>query len=421
MVSKPERGRYLTLEDVRVSYKHKDDTIHLTSADPDIPNGSFYITLNRDTPTEEALRELLIEHGYIKENDVVSKPEETQLDSIYSYRPRNPLQDLLVDSLVGRGNVNFPRYVHISGRPGCGKTVLALRTVEDASAMGLTTYIVTADAKPYREKLQGDSQLLKLRDLPDGALSPFSLKLGEDSILQLLKTFAELSFEMHNSNSYYYTLYVDALLKSVKTVMQHKEPTMNMLVDIVKDSKIDGFSSFVGDKLEQLSKTEFGRLLFGKSNSVVNTTENQSIVFDIGDLAYVSDDLHPGSYTLAQRAAVLIKKLVIESLNKKITITQRPTLFIVEESPEFIYEMTRMIRSRNITLISVSQKPLAAYAFQLSSGQHAQLSSIAHEMIGGSSLQEMQEAVELPLSKLRVGEFFWYDINTGNTEFYKTH
>ena len=324
-----------------------------------------------------------------------------------------------MDSLVGRGNVNFPRYVHISGQPGHGKTFLALRTVEDASAMGINTYVVSSQAGSYQEKIQGSSQIIKLQDLPDGTLSPFSLGLSVDEIVQILQKY--LIPVPDDYSRYYYVLYVDALKKCIETVMKHKEPTLDMVLEMVEVSNVEGLDAFVGHNLKLLRSTEFGRLFFGKSKYIAAIPENQSIVFDIGDLAYVSDDLHPGSYTLAQRAAVLIKKLVIESLNKKITITQRPTLFIVEESPEFIYEMTKMIRSRNITLISVSQKPLAAYASQLSSGQHAQLSSIAHEMIGGSSLQEMQEAVELPLSKLRVGEFFWYDINTGDTEFYKTH
>jgi len=419
MVSKPERGRYLTLEDVRVSYKHKDDTIHLTSADPDIPNGSFYITLNRDTPTEEALRELLIEHGYIKENNVVSKPEGTQLDSIYSYRPRNPLQDLLVDSLVGRGNVNFPRYVHISGQPGCGKTILALRTVEDASAMAIKTYIVSKDAEPYQQKLQGDFQRLNLLSLPDGALNPYALSLSVDTIVQVLRNF--LIPVPDDYSRYHYILHMDALKKCVEAVMKHQEPTLDMVVDMVEASEIEGFDTFIGRNLKMLRSTEFGRLLFNKSNYIADIPENQSIVFNIGDLAYVSDDLHPGSYTLAQRAAVLIKKLAIESLNKKITITHRPTLFVVEESPEFIHEMTRILRSRNITLISVSQKPLAAYASRLSPGPYEQLSSIAYEMFGGSSQRQIQEAVDLPLDKLNKGEFFWYDINTGDTEFYKSH
>jgi hypothetical protein len=411
MVSKPERGRYLTLEDIRVSYKHKDDTIHLTSADPDIPNGSFYITLNRDTPTEEALRELLIEHDYIKENDVVSKPEETQLDSIYSYRPRNPLQDLLVDSLVGRGDVNFPRYVHISGQPGCGKTTLALRTVEDASAMGIKTYVIGADAPAYLEKIQGETQLLKLPELPDGALNPFSLRLDENHILNILKAFVELSSEMRNGNSYYYTLYVDYLHKSIKTVMKLPEPTMNMLVDIVKASRVDGFDSFVGHKLEQLSKTEFGRLIFGRSKYVVDIPTNQSIVFDIGDLAYISEELPLDNYTLAQRSAVLIKKLAIESLNRKITITHRPTLFVVEESPKFVEDMARTIRSRNIVLITVSRDPIMP--------DDSYIASVANQMVGQSHQKQKEVVIALPLSELNTGEFFWYSIRTDNIEFYK--
>jgi hypothetical protein len=422
MVSKPERGRYLTLEDVRVSYKHKDDTIHLTSADPDIPNGSFYITLNRDTSTEEALRELLIEHGYIKENDVVSKLEETQLDSIYSYRPRNPLQDLLVDSLVGRGEVNFPRYVHISGQPGCGKTDLALRMVEDASAMGIKTYVVSTDAEEYQEKIQGSSQLIKLQDLPDGALNPFSLGLQAGGILKLLVAFAQLTDETTAPDSLYHRLlWTRGLSEALGAVEKIEDPTLDMLLTIVRASKNREFDSYVGNKLEQLQKSEFGRLLFGKSNYMGEITENQNTIFDIGDLAHTSDEILPDNYTVEQRASVFIKKLVIKLLNKKITTSNRPTLFVVEESPEFVEEITRTIRSKNCTLVSVSKEPINKYTSSLSSTSYHYLSSIAHEMIGSSTDSDIQDAVDLPLGKLNIGEFFWYDINTGDTEFYKSH
>lgn len=68
MVMKPENGKYLTLEDVRVFYDAKDDSIHLTSKDRDLPKGKgFHLTLNTGRNAELALREMLEEAGLISE------------------------------------------------------------------------------------------------------------------------------------------------------------------------------------------------------------------------------------------------------------------------------------------------------------------------------------------------------------------
>jgi type II secretory pathway component PulF len=63
MVSPDPHGKYLNLEGVRVAYRRKDDTIHITSTDPDFQTSGFHISLVRGTPTERALRALLREHG----------------------------------------------------------------------------------------------------------------------------------------------------------------------------------------------------------------------------------------------------------------------------------------------------------------------------------------------------------------------
>lgn len=57
--------KYITIEDVRVSYKKKDDSIHITSTDPDLAADGFHMFVNKDTPTETILRRLLIEHEVI--------------------------------------------------------------------------------------------------------------------------------------------------------------------------------------------------------------------------------------------------------------------------------------------------------------------------------------------------------------------
>lgn len=65
-----DRKKYVTLEDVRVSYKPKDDTIHITSTDPDVQAGGFHLSLSKGTQTEVTLRELLRTSGVIRPTPV---------------------------------------------------------------------------------------------------------------------------------------------------------------------------------------------------------------------------------------------------------------------------------------------------------------------------------------------------------------
>lgn len=62
----PENKKYLTLEDVRVSYSAKDDSVHLTAKDPDVrEKGGFHIPLYSGTGVEAKLREMLVDNGLI--------------------------------------------------------------------------------------------------------------------------------------------------------------------------------------------------------------------------------------------------------------------------------------------------------------------------------------------------------------------
>jgi hypothetical protein len=408
MVSKPERGRYLTLEDVRVSYKHKDDTIHLTSADPDIPNGSFYITLNRDTPTEEALRELLIEHGYIKENNVVSKPEDTQLNSIYSYRPRNPLQDLLVDSLVGRGDVNFPRYIHISGAPGCGKSFLAANTAEEAVAMGMTTYVVTVDVEQYLTKIkrfenQYPARIVGLKNLPDGSLNPFSLGLSPTDIFENI-----MALVAYGPASDYYTLMDKTVLKKALESMEAvKQKSLDVLLDAIENViETSGFSladNSLFNALKALKKSTFGNLMFGQSDYFDTLEPDQNTIFWTGELAHSEDRVAKDDF---------VREAFITGITHLLYKVQKttPSLLILENTGALINNTVRLIRSKNITLVTVENHPIP---------EGSSLYPIANQMIGYQYKPEVSEETDLPLEKLGTGDFFWKAAQSDSTEFYR--
>jgi S-DNA-T family DNA segregation ATPase FtsK/SpoIIIE len=61
-----KKSKFLELEGVRVTYRPKDDTIHITSKDKDLQSEGFHLTLKNGTPSEDSLRQLLTEKGLIK-------------------------------------------------------------------------------------------------------------------------------------------------------------------------------------------------------------------------------------------------------------------------------------------------------------------------------------------------------------------
>lgn len=72
-----KNGKNLILENTIVSYSPKDDTIHITSADPDLHGEPFHISLNQCSQTENTLRKILIEQGVITEDLIGSNLPET--------------------------------------------------------------------------------------------------------------------------------------------------------------------------------------------------------------------------------------------------------------------------------------------------------------------------------------------------------
>lgn len=120
-----KNGKNLILENTIVSYSPKDDTIHITSADPDLIGEPFHISLNQSSPTENVLRQLLIEQGVIKEDLIGSNlPDFLPTPEVFNKNPR------IFDLGVSRyGIVSWDPIkdsnLGIFGYTGSGKTVLA--------------------------------------------------------------------------------------------------------------------------------------------------------------------------------------------------------------------------------------------------------------------------------------------------------
>lgn len=67
MSKTPKNKKFLELQGTRVYHNKKDNTIQLITTDPDLAGKPFQITLSQGTPTDQTLRELLIEKGVLTE------------------------------------------------------------------------------------------------------------------------------------------------------------------------------------------------------------------------------------------------------------------------------------------------------------------------------------------------------------------
>lgn len=120
MAIKPAKGNYLTLEDVRITYDKKTDSIHLTSKDKDLPEGGFHLTLNKGREAEQALRTLLINAGMGKPKEEDTIPKSLDFS----------IEEQTLGLTLGKGAdgksvrwipANYP-HLFISGVVGQGKT-----------------------------------------------------------------------------------------------------------------------------------------------------------------------------------------------------------------------------------------------------------------------------------------------------------
>jgi len=380
MAIKPERGRYLALEDVRVSYKHKDDTIHLTSQDPDIPNGEFFITLNRNTSTESALRDLLTERGLIRKEDTQSVKEQSSFRSGI-----NPIPEHLMAAQLGNYK-NAPGNYALIGAPGSGKSVLAIDTVARAYIMNIPTTVI-ATAADYMESLW-ESGLKNITyynfgiaekptkfttPLPLGYLNPFQMNLIEEELSTILKKILLSAFRNRGNvelaNDFYTNLSRSFIQEAGTTLhkeflKQEPDPTLlkffTFLVDVV--SAREAHYDFDLPMKAWLTGAGINKLLSvpalrWNTNRIVVPPKAKVEWYDTSDFS----NLHADSGTLDTFTAQLFGELIYtkqEHYYKTRADKQQVELLVLDNVGNFqgvdkpYANLTRLTRSINLVFMS---------------------------------------------------------------------
>lgn len=116
----------------------------------DLNSGSFHMVLNNGTDTEEALREILIEHGLIKVNDLSLNPiiDTSQLEEISFHH-------FSLELATGR-QLETSRKTFITGMPGTGKSYFIAKLAHLSSKMGDTVVVVNGSKDTYISQFSED-------------------------------------------------------------------------------------------------------------------------------------------------------------------------------------------------------------------------------------------------------------------------
>lgn len=174
MVKKPFRGQHLSLEDTRISYDVKTDSISLTSKDPDLPKGKgFKVTMNRGRDAEYILRELLEKEGVIpKDRFRTITSHASYLNSISHDRWDVIPLGVHANNEEARWSVTDAAHALVLGRTGSGKTNLVRNLMYHCLQNSKDWKVFAIDLKSDENKdfVRKNPQVIKMTNSPVEAI-----------------------------------------------------------------------------------------------------------------------------------------------------------------------------------------------------------------------------------------------------------
>jgi hypothetical protein len=184
MVKKSDNNEYLVLEDVRLFYRQKDNSIHMLSTDPDIPSGRFYATLVRGTPIEESARSLLEAQGLISKD----------LNDSSVIHGHDIIKDFVYDTFTRSSY----KPLRVAGSAKTGKTVFHHVLADKLATTNADIHVVTNEFSPSYPALSKKAPVSDVSQLT-GKLDPFTLlKNSEGKLRELITNLLESLFQVNS-------------------------------------------------------------------------------------------------------------------------------------------------------------------------------------------------------------------------------
>jgi hypothetical protein len=250
MAKKPLRGNYLTLEDVRITYDKKTDSIHLTSKDKDLPDGGFHLTLNKGREAEQALRSLLINAGMAQDK------EEDTIPKILPFS----VQEQANGITLGQGaNGKWIRWIpensahmFISGGTGRGKSVF-LRNLIYSGIVHNGLHELGATTEPVLEFYVADAKMLGFPQM-DGYQGDLATHTKDHSAIKTLAfTYGDIEAMIHEC--------FDEMNHRYDVMEEQRIPTNSMLPEPFprRIIIIDEAAHLFGDHGIDMDEAERGR------------------------------------------------------------------------------------------------------------------------------------------------------------------
>lgn len=162
----PEKGNYITLEDVRVSYDRRTKSITITSKDPDLPPGGFNLTLNAGRHEEKSLRAMLeLANKMPDEKDTSLRLPDylTIHDAMDTEVRRFPLGITETGSQVD-WNIDTHPHLLLRGQPGSGKSNIIYGLLQHCLKYENHWDVRIADNKVDHGDFHGESWLTVAED-----------------------------------------------------------------------------------------------------------------------------------------------------------------------------------------------------------------------------------------------------------------
>jgi hypothetical protein len=182
MVKKSDNNEYVILEDVRLFYRQKDDSIHMLSTDADIPSGRFYTTLVRGTPIEESARSLLEAQGLISKD----------LNDSSVMHGHNIIKDFVYDTFTRSSY----KPLRVAGSAKTGKTVFHHVLADKLATTNADIHVITNEFSSDYPTLISKAPVSDVSQLT-GKLDPFTLLKGsEGKLRELILNLLESLFQV---------------------------------------------------------------------------------------------------------------------------------------------------------------------------------------------------------------------------------